>query len=426
MGWFFVLLSFFCFPPYAHADEKITITTYYPSPYGSYNQLQTNTLGVGDNNGDNNFTSADVPNPSTNPGDVWIQGNVGIGTMLTRVAPLKRLILKGLGTTTGIGLQTLDSSNNVLLTTLDNGSVVIGTTTASPITDKLYIDNSIVLHNGGNKVIGFGWSPGVPPNGQVLMSGYPAEIRWNPSGGLLQLGIDASSRSAGQTPTVAQNLVISSFGGVGINAAPNYPYALDMISPLLNTTSERIQNTHAAQTVWQATAGAANTHGQINVFNDANWQGGVGMQVGTFNTTRGVSIVAGGNGVITVQPTYNSGTGWYGRVGINNYTPSVELDVNGDIKTNAGITLGGTRRTAWPTLSCRYVSGHPTAYCSSSEFLTGGGCYWREIEASGTDDVHGHPMTSSGGYGSGGTALGGGFYCTGRAGDGDAYAVCCQ
>jgi hypothetical protein len=62
------------------AAEEITITTYYPSPYGVYNQLQTNSLGVGDNNASGDLDSGDVPNPATNPGDVWIKGNVGIGT----------------------------------------------------------------------------------------------------------------------------------------------------------------------------------------------------------------------------------------------------------------------------------------------------------------------------------------------------------
>ncbi|MFA5005733.1 MAG: hypothetical protein WC561_06395, partial [Candidatus Omnitrophota bacterium] len=177
------ILSIFSFSPFALAEEKITITTYYPSPYGSYNQLQADKLGVGDNNSDGSFTSSDVPVTS---GDVWIKGNVGIGTTQTIVSPLKKLILKGLGTTTGIGLQILNSSNTVLLTTLDSGNVGIGTATP---TDKLQIDTSIALHSGGNKVIGFGWSPGVPPNGQALMAGYPAEIRWSPSG-LLELGID--------------------------------------------------------------------------------------------------------------------------------------------------------------------------------------------------------------------------------------------
>lgn len=62
----------------AYAEEdSITITTYYPSPYGSYNQLQANSLGVGDNNGNSALESGDVPSVS---GDVWIAGKVGIGT----------------------------------------------------------------------------------------------------------------------------------------------------------------------------------------------------------------------------------------------------------------------------------------------------------------------------------------------------------
>jgi hypothetical protein len=66
--------------PCALAQEKITITTYYPAPYGVYNQILTRTLGVGDNDGDGVLDSGDVPDPSLQPGDVWIRGNVGIGT----------------------------------------------------------------------------------------------------------------------------------------------------------------------------------------------------------------------------------------------------------------------------------------------------------------------------------------------------------
>jgi len=73
----FLFIFIFGFFSLSFAEESITITTYYPSPYGSYNSLQTNMLGVGDNSGDGNLTSADVP---ASPGDVWIQGNVGIGT----------------------------------------------------------------------------------------------------------------------------------------------------------------------------------------------------------------------------------------------------------------------------------------------------------------------------------------------------------
>lgn len=69
-------IIFFTLPVFLFAEE-ITITTYYPSPYGSYSSLQADKLGVGDNNSDGFFTAVDVP---TTTGDVWIKGNVGIGT----------------------------------------------------------------------------------------------------------------------------------------------------------------------------------------------------------------------------------------------------------------------------------------------------------------------------------------------------------
>ncbi|MBD3269200.1 MAG: hypothetical protein GF379_03335, partial [Candidatus Omnitrophica bacterium] len=60
----------------SYAQEQLTITTYYPSPSGAYNQLMTNTLGVGDNDADGNIDSGDAPDPTSRPGDVWIGGSV--------------------------------------------------------------------------------------------------------------------------------------------------------------------------------------------------------------------------------------------------------------------------------------------------------------------------------------------------------------
>lgn len=56
-------------------EESITLTTYYPAPYGVYNSLAVNRLGVGDYNGDGILNHGDVP---TTNGDVWIEGNVSI------------------------------------------------------------------------------------------------------------------------------------------------------------------------------------------------------------------------------------------------------------------------------------------------------------------------------------------------------------
>ena len=45
----------------AEVGEKITITTYYPSPYGVYNELQTNKMAIGDTNEDGKLSSDDQP-----------------------------------------------------------------------------------------------------------------------------------------------------------------------------------------------------------------------------------------------------------------------------------------------------------------------------------------------------------------------------
>ena len=44
------------------ANESITLVTYYPSPFGSYNHLQTNRFVIGDANNDGDLTDADQAN----------------------------------------------------------------------------------------------------------------------------------------------------------------------------------------------------------------------------------------------------------------------------------------------------------------------------------------------------------------------------
>ncbi len=52
------------------AEESITITTYYPSPYGSYRQLTADQIAIG----------SAYRNPTYADGTLYVQGNVGIGT----------------------------------------------------------------------------------------------------------------------------------------------------------------------------------------------------------------------------------------------------------------------------------------------------------------------------------------------------------
>ncbi len=57
--------------------EEMVITTYYPSPNGTYDALNAKRLSVGDTNGDGNINASDVPASS---GYLLVADKVGIGT----------------------------------------------------------------------------------------------------------------------------------------------------------------------------------------------------------------------------------------------------------------------------------------------------------------------------------------------------------
>jgi hypothetical protein len=60
------------------ADEEFKITTYYPSPYGSYNELRAKRVAVGDNYIDGaNYTWGEEVDSQA---DLVVEGSVGIGT----------------------------------------------------------------------------------------------------------------------------------------------------------------------------------------------------------------------------------------------------------------------------------------------------------------------------------------------------------
>jgi hypothetical protein len=90
------------------------------------------------------------------------------------------------------------------------GNVGIGTTTPG---DLLVVGSSMSFHDGGDKVLGIGWSPG---SGKAIVAGYPAEIRLNPSLGKLSFGTDPTSRSVGSNVGIERRVTITSSGQVGI------------------------------------------------------------------------------------------------------------------------------------------------------------------------------------------------------------------
>ena len=104
------------------------------------------------------------------------------------------------------------ATNYNLLLNPNGGNV--GIRNSSP-GDPLVV-GSFSIHDGGNKVLGFGWSPGT---NSTLLTGFPAEIRLDPASGLLSFGTSATSYSSGTTPTLNPRMAITAAGNVGIGTS---------------------------------------------------------------------------------------------------------------------------------------------------------------------------------------------------------------
>jgi hypothetical protein len=74
LGIVFVLVALFSINCFAEEDS-VSFATYYPAPYGVYNQMQANKMGVGDINGDSVLDDSDVPSNSSN-GQLYVARSV--------------------------------------------------------------------------------------------------------------------------------------------------------------------------------------------------------------------------------------------------------------------------------------------------------------------------------------------------------------
>jgi len=84
-----IIAGFFLFVCVAvNYAEEMTITTYYPSPNGTYDALNVKRLSVGDTNGDGSINASDV---SPSSGYLLVADKLGIGT----TAPQVKLHIKG-------------------------------------------------------------------------------------------------------------------------------------------------------------------------------------------------------------------------------------------------------------------------------------------------------------------------------------------
>jgi len=132
--WWVVII--FCFNIPAFGQETFALITYYPAPFGIYQRLVTQTLGVGDMN-NNGIGADDVPDPIANPGDVWIAGDVGIGT----TTPQSTLSVAGSAAIgTNYAANTAAPANSLLV----EGGMGVGVVT-SPLNGDLEINGTLSL-----------------------------------------------------------------------------------------------------------------------------------------------------------------------------------------------------------------------------------------------------------------------------------------
>lgn len=130
--------------------------------------------------------------------------NGGTGTTTGSIIGSGALTFTAGGSNQNISLSPSGTGNIFL-----NNNVSIGTTSVG---DRLLI-GSFAVHDGGNKVIALGYSPG---SGKTLLAGFPSEIRLDPSSGRLSFGTSATSFLEGAVPTLSTRMSITSQGNIGI------------------------------------------------------------------------------------------------------------------------------------------------------------------------------------------------------------------
>jgi len=110
----------------------------------------------------------------------------------------------------------LFDDSGVGLTVKDGGNVGIGS--GAPA-EKFTIGSAsgigdIGFHIGGHRLITFGYM--TTNSSETTYAGFPAEIRHDPSTGVLRFGIDGTTRSVGDSSSVSTALTIKTGGNVGI------------------------------------------------------------------------------------------------------------------------------------------------------------------------------------------------------------------
>lgn len=336
-----VILCFLCVcPSYAQQEEKLTVTTYYPSPTGVYNQLQAKRVVIGDVNADGQINSADVP-ATARP--LFVQGSTTAITTAGFANPAGYGV--GIGSADGLTVGVIQShfyQNGVssgpapnLTINLGGGNVGIGT--ASPL-GKLHVAGG-VRANKGNTVtfdtsnVGYSFEA----DGDTGMFAVDGTSNQNSD---LIFKIDAMERMR----------INDSMGFIGIGTA-NPVTRLHVSGD--SDVAARITSTHTGMT------GSPSMYMGMNAGNDA----------GLIELTAGKDFkLWNGQYALTVNGTS-------GNVGIGTTAPTKTLSVQGNVTITENLTVEGYLETGcYFKTDCPTGASVRTCSCNAGEVLHSGGC----------------------------------------------------
>ena len=191
----------------ADETEEITLTTYYPAPYGTYEQLQSNMLAIGSGanmpviNGVANFDLI-VNDPvvlDSRKGDIYYNSTLGFRYYDgTGWQPLGG----------GAGYWTLNALNNYLYVNDPTSSVGIGTTSPTGVLDVEGNNRSITLHTGKGIVSGVGADVTIAASGSGTGGGTGGSV-------FITSGFAGGGGGATAGDIVLTSGIVNPFSGLG-------------------------------------------------------------------------------------------------------------------------------------------------------------------------------------------------------------------
>lgn len=108
-----------CLRSLGFSEEELTITSYYPSPYGSYNELTAHKMKIG-----TVYSGSDC---NVDDDNLIVEGMIGVGTS----APLNLLQIEGGGgATPSVYMRMQPTSSTTGLVGVSNGAVSLASTNA--------------------------------------------------------------------------------------------------------------------------------------------------------------------------------------------------------------------------------------------------------------------------------------------------------